>query len=256
MVTLGFQRDAAVANHGAAGITIRNDEERRTQQGTPPDSRGRCGARSRVSADDRARFRMKVIMIIFQQIIILVLLVGCSISDKSDRLNDFLGIPWGTSREMAKEVMLKRSGTIFAESESDDTTMCFYGGESFGKAVRAYHLYFTDGKLYSGSIDLHPATNGEVLLTYLELKKRFINEYGIPDKQKETFDPSKNSMKDLEDLRNDKGWLQASWDFPVSNKVLKNGLILLVIKGYDISVMYVNTEMGYARILKKQSTRK
>ena len=193
----------------------------------------------------------------FKLSILFLYLIGCSsVSDRKDKLNSFMEIPWGSSPEFAKEIMFKKDSVKFSQNESNDTLLFFDGGQAFGEPVRFYGLHFTDGQLYEGSINFHPPYFNEVLPTYLELKSTFIRQYGKPNFEKETVDPSKNNKEDLQDLSNGKGWMQANWHFPVSGSKLDNGLILLLIKGSEISVSYVNADLGYANILKRQSHKK
>ena len=167
-------------------------------------------------------------------------------------LNSFLDIPWGSSLEYAKEKMLKKDG-IKLENDSNDTILFFTGGSEkiFNKTVKSYDLSFVNKQLYSGSINFLPEYLDEVLPMYLELKNILIREYGEPNIENETVDAFKNSMNDLYNLRDGKGQMQSTWDFPVSDSKWKNAVILILMKGSDIGVMYLNSGLYVSYLERK-----
>lgn len=181
---------------------------------------------------------------IYSFIIASLFLYGCSSNKKNViDLSNFYDIPWGSSKELAKEIMLRSEGMKFLQNISNDTLLYFEGDEFFGIKTKNYDLAFANNKLYMGSINFCPEYNGEILPTYLKIKKNLIDKYGESYIEKEDVDPSKNNMDDLKKLKNGIGQMNNTWYFSIPNSKWKNGIILILMKGSDISVMYVNSEI-------------
>jgi hypothetical protein len=70
------------------------------------------------------------------------------------KLGGLLGMPWGTTMDAAKKVMLSRGGTTFTGASSDSTTLIFEGGSFSGHECESVALSFLDGALYRGCVTL------------------------------------------------------------------------------------------------------
>ena len=181
-----------------------------------------------------------------------LLLFSCS-SNKNDNIgiNNFFDVPWGSSKELAKEIMLKNEGMKFLSSSSNDTILYFKGGAFYGIQTKNYDLMFVENKLFMGSINFLPELNGEVLPTYLELKNILVDKYGEPDIEQESVDPSKNNMDDLKNLRKGIGKMENIWYFTVPNSKWKKGITFSLIGGTDISISYLDSGI-YGSYLEKK----
>lgn len=82
----------------------------------------------------------------------------------------FLGIPWGSSKEVAKAAMLKR-GIKFDETHTDKDNLFFYGSEFGGEVARYFLLRFYRNQLAESQITFTPPET-DVFDVYIRLHYR------------------------------------------------------------------------------------
>ncbi|MCX6981283.1 MAG: hypothetical protein NTV08_11100 [Verrucomicrobia bacterium] len=93
------------------------------------------------------------------------------------KLGGFLGMPWGTPPEIAKQVMLARKGTNFVAKESNQFGMYFTGGTFSEHEVEFIGLEFVDGGLSKATVKF--ANPDEVLFD--NLRTGLSKKYGMAD---------------------------------------------------------------------------
>jgi hypothetical protein len=68
------------------------------------------------------------------------------------KLGGFLGMPWGTDPNTARDIMESREGVSFDSKEASPESLIFAGGTFFEHALDYIYLTFLDSKLIEGTV--------------------------------------------------------------------------------------------------------
>ncbi len=183
----------------------------------------------------------------------LFLVSGCSAHRRPGTLDQFYGIPWGTHREAAINAMQGRMAAVIDTTFVDSTVQLFTGGSAFGLPVYAWSLRFFDDKFWCANIEIVPKKSTDILLTYLTIKEKLIQQFGEPDEQDETISREMNHTVIIDRIRNAPTALKVTWKFTRPGGKIPDAVILCVMKGSIVDVGYFNAEYASLEMSRRQS---
>lgn len=95
------------------------------------------------------------------------------------KLTSFLGIDFGSSKEISTEKLLSREGVIFDEENSSDDVL-FFDGLKFGGRQTAYvFLLFVNNKFAKSSVVIIPKLEAFAIDLYQEIKTEINSKYYV-----------------------------------------------------------------------------
>ena len=175
---------------------------------------------------------------------------------RAGNLDDFFGIPWLTSPSSAIAALAKTQHTEIDSVAIDSSLVLLKGGIQFGMPVQTWTLFFSDQRLWGGGIDFQPKLVGDVLPTYRAVKARLDSIYGPPDILDNRVDLSQDDRTIRHAIRDDPDGLKATWKFSRVGSTIPDGIILTIMKGSDISVVYLRGDLAKAAVLKRNRTKR
>jgi len=93
------------------------------------------------------------------------------------KLTSFLGIEFGTSKEISKEKLLLREGAIFDEENSSEDVLFFDGLKFGGRQTTYVFLLFVDNKFAKSSVVITPKLDAFAMDLYKEIKNEINSKY-------------------------------------------------------------------------------
>lgn len=119
------------------------------------------------------------------------------ISTNGQKLPDFLGLPWGTSRDDAKTFMESHEGIVPVEEQSSESVMVHQGGMFAGQEVAMWILQFVADQLHTGKILIAPHP-GQAISTFRNVTASLSEEYGEPTQGGIVVNPPFREGQELE----------------------------------------------------------
>jgi hypothetical protein len=101
------------------------------------------------------------------------------IATNGQPLPDFLGLPWGTSRDEAQAFMESHEGVHALEEQNSESVMVYQGGLFAGQEVAMWILQFVADQLHTGKILMVPQP-GSAIATFKHVTASLSDEYGEP----------------------------------------------------------------------------
>lgn len=107
---------------------------------------------------------------------------------KELRLNSFLGVEFGSSKEHIKEKLLNREGADFDNVNSTDDVLFFTGISFAGRQTTLIMLLLVNDKFCKSSVFIKPKLDAHIVAIYNEIKSELNSKYFITDLDYEIYD--------------------------------------------------------------------
>ena len=165
----------------------------------------------------------------------------------------FLGISWGSSKEIFKESMLKREGVTFDETNSEENILIFDGGTFGGDSVAYITSFFFQNQLAKVLVVFKPKKQ-DVIPTYTQWVANLSGKYGKPTSAYKTFTTpyEEGDGYETQAIENGKADYSSYWLFKVAEKpdTQRNGMSLEIEDNLSIIISYEYAEL-FSHLLKQ-----
>ena len=173
------------------------------------------------------------------------------------KLNSFLGIDFGTSREVAKEKLLNREGCIYDEENSKDDVLFFLGLTFAGRATTFIMLLFVNDKFCKSAVYIKPKVDAYAISTYREIKDELNSKYFKTADDFELYDDPYEENDGYTETGISIGKVNFSsyWSFPDANDGKEDFISLRISEELDIVLNYEDGDLAaeMANIAKSQN---
>ena len=107
---------------------------------------------------------------------------------KNQKLNGFLGIPFGSTQELVIEKLIEKNGTLDEENSNKD--VLFVNGITFGgRQTEVLLLTFFESQFCKAVVLIKPKLESKVVETFKQIKNEINEKYYVSDKDFETYHP-------------------------------------------------------------------
>jgi len=107
---------------------------------------------------------------------------------KNQKLNGFLGIPFGSNQELVIEKLIEKHGKLDEGNSNKD--VLFFDGITFGGRQTEFLLVtFYDDQFTKACVYIKPAFESEVVETYIQIKNEINGKYYVSHRDFETYHP-------------------------------------------------------------------
>lgn len=104
------------------------------------------------------------------------------------KLTSFLGIEFGSNKEISKEKLLSREGVIFDEENSSEDVLFFDGLKFGGRQTSYVFLLFVNNKFTKSSVVITPKLDAFAIDLYKEIKTEINSKYYETEDDFEIFE--------------------------------------------------------------------
>lgn len=105
---------------------------------------------------------------------------------KNQKLNGFLGIPFGSNKELVIEKLIEKNGTLDEENSNKDAL--FVNGITFGgRQTEVLLLTFFENQFCKAVVIIKPKLESKVVETYKQIKNEITGKYYVSDKDIEAY---------------------------------------------------------------------
>ena len=112
-------------------------------------------------------------------ILILILAIVFSLNTSSQTLDGFLGIPFGSSKEVVKKAMLLMGSKLNLEG-SDNDYLSFTGTNFAGRQTSSIGFRFVNNKFHTASVFIEPYSESQAVKLYKNIKAELTEKYYTP----------------------------------------------------------------------------
>lgn len=167
-------------------------------------------------------------------------------SMKDLRLNGFLGVEFGSSKETAKEILLSRKGCVLDEVNSSDTALFFDDMKFAGRETSNVMLLFVDDKFAKAAVYIKPKLDAYVLEVYREIKNELNSKYFVTDDDFENYQqPYEENDGYLETgISLGKISISSFWSFVDANNGLEDFIALKISEDLEIVIHYEDGDLA------------
>lgn len=165
---------------------------------------------------------------------------------KDLKLNSFLGIDFGSSKEFSKNKLLKRNGCNLDEENSTDTALFFDGMKFAGRNTITVMLLFVDDKFTKSVVYIKPNLDAHILRIYREIKSELNSKYFVTKDDFENYEePYEENDGHLETgISIGKISISSFWSFPDANGGLEDFIALSISEELEIVINYEDGDLA------------
>jgi len=165
---------------------------------------------------------------------------------KDLRLNSFLGIDFGSSQEIAKEILITRKGASLDEENSSDTALLFEDIKFAGRDAISVILLFVDDKFAKSAVYIEPKLDAYILNMYLEIKNELNSKYFVTQDDFENYEEpyEKDDGHTETGISIGKISISSFWSFPDSNGGLDDFIALSISDELEIVINYEDGDLA------------
>lgn len=165
---------------------------------------------------------------------------------KDLRLNSFLGIDFGSSKEISKGILLKRKGCVLDEENSSDTTLFFEGMRFAGRDTIFILLLFIDDKFYKSAVYIKPKLDAYILEMYREIQSELNSKYFVTNDDFENYEEpyEENDGHTETGISIGKISISSYWSFPDVKGGLEDLIALKISEELEIVINYEDGDLG------------
>jgi hypothetical protein len=162
------------------------------------------------------------------------------------RLNSFLGIDFGTSREVAKEKLMSRAGCIYDEENSKEHVMFFNGLTFAGRTTDFIMLLFANGKFCKSAVYIKPKVSAYAIQDYREIQNELSSKYFTPSDDFELYEEPyyENDGYTEAGISLGKVTFSSYWSFPDANGGQEDFIALKINEDLDIVINYEDGDLS------------
>ena len=162
------------------------------------------------------------------------------------RLTNFLGIDFGTNKEIAKEKMLLREGVVFDNENSSDEAL-FFDGVKFGGRITSYvFLLFFNDKFTKSTVVIKPKLDAYTINTYKEIKEEINSKYYISNSDFETYNEPYYEGDGYTESGIQNGNVEFScyWSFTDQNNGEDDYIVIRINEDMEITITYEDGDLS------------
>jgi hypothetical protein len=155
-----------------------------------------------------------------------------------NKLNSFMGIPFGSSKEFVAEKMLDREG-VFDEENSSADRLIFDGVVFAGRKTDFIQVIFFDNQLCKARIVVNPYTRRKIIDLYDDFKDELNIKYYTTEEFYEFYDDpfEKDDGKTEEAISLGKARISSYWFFPDYDDY-RDCISLKITESISVEIVY------------------
>lgn len=162
------------------------------------------------------------------------------------KLNNFLGIEFGASKETSKEKMLSRNGVTFDEENSTEDALFFDGLKFAGRQTSYVFLLFVNDKFTKSTVVITPKLDSNAINLYNDIKSEINSKYYITESDFKIFEEPyfENDGYTETGIRVGKIKFSSFWKFTDQNGGKDDYIALNISEDLQIIISYEDGDLS------------
>jgi hypothetical protein len=162
------------------------------------------------------------------------------------RLTNFLGIEFGTKKEIVKEKILLRDGAIFDEENSSEDSLFFDGIVFGGRQTSFIYLLFIEDKFARAGVLIQPKLDAYAIATYSEIKNEINSKYYVTPDDFENYEEPyfENDGYTESGIQNGKIHFSSYWSFPNKENSKDDFISIKITEELQIMINYEDGDLS------------
>ena len=162
------------------------------------------------------------------------------------KLTSFLGIEFGSSKEISKEKLLSREGAIFDKENSSEDVLFFDGLKFGGRQTSYIFLMFVNNKFTKSSVIITPKLDAFAIDLYKEIKTEINSKYYKTEDDFEIFEEPyyENDGYTESGIRIGKITFSSYWKFTDQNGGKEDFISMRITEDMQIIINYEDGDLS------------
>jgi hypothetical protein len=156
------------------------------------------------------------------------------IATNGQPMPDFLGLPWGTSRDEAQAFMDSHEGVLPIEEQSSESVMVHQGGMFAGQEVAMWILQFVADQLHTGKILMVPLPQ-QTIAAFKHVTASLSEEFGEPTQGGIVVNPPFSEGQEIEAIAAGAGMAAVLFAFGEGSEVEGSIFCQISEKGHVVT---------------------